>query len=216
MKSRGYLTVLFVCSFSIMGGCATLTTGNSQSITIDTKPQGATCTLTRDGKAVAVVNPTPGTVSVDKSKYDISVICMKEGFQDGATVCPSSLQGMTFGNILFGGLIGIAIDAGTGAMNKYPSMLTVALIPTEFNSVADRDVFFDNMKAECIEETSKAIAQLSESCTTTSDDQKALCLNQIKAAETARESRLSELETMRTIAKIKQLASVSQRQGIGE
>ena len=203
IKRWGYLAALFVCSFAVMSGCATLTTGNSQSITVDSKPQGASCTLNRDGKTVGVVNPTPGTVSVDKSKYDISIICKKEGFQDGATVCPSSFQGMTFGNILFGGLIGLAVDAGSGAMNKYPSMLTIALIPSEFNSVADRDVFFDNMKAECIAETAKAIAQLNESCSAASDDTKALCPEQIKAAEVARDSRLTELETMRALARIK-------------
>jgi hypothetical protein len=169
--------------------------------------------LNRDGRTVGVVNPTPGTVSIDKSKYDISVICKKEGFQDGATVCPSSFQGMTFGNILFGGLIGLAVDAGSGAMNKYPSMLTIALIPGEFNSIADRDVFFDNMKAECVAEASKAIAQLSENCSTASDDIKALCPDQIKAAEAARESRLSEIENMRALAKIKAggSAAVSQQ-----
>ena len=34
---------------------------------------------------------------------------------------------MVWGNILFGGLIGLAVDAGTGKMWKYPSVGNVVL-----------------------------------------------------------------------------------------
>ena len=43
-------------------GCATLTKGTSQTVTVNTDPTGATCTLTRDAKPLAVINPTPGSM----------------------------------------------------------------------------------------------------------------------------------------------------------
>ncbi len=44
----------------VFSGCATLTKGSDQTITVTTDPSGATCTISREGKTVAVVNPTPG------------------------------------------------------------------------------------------------------------------------------------------------------------
>ena len=34
----------------LTSGCATLTTGGSQTVTVDTDPSGAICTLTRDAR----------------------------------------------------------------------------------------------------------------------------------------------------------------------
>ncbi|MET0706620.1 MAG: hypothetical protein ABWY82_07210 [Tardiphaga sp.] len=36
---------------------------------------------------------------------------------------------MSAGNVVFGGMIGLGIDAVSGAMNKYPDLVTVAMIP---------------------------------------------------------------------------------------
>lgn len=44
----------------LMSGCATITKGSQQTVTISTDPTGAACNMTRDGKPLAVVNPTPG------------------------------------------------------------------------------------------------------------------------------------------------------------
>jgi hypothetical protein len=39
----------------------------------------------------------------------------------------SSLKAMTFGNIIFGGLIGIGVDAATGAACQYPAVIPVMM-----------------------------------------------------------------------------------------
>jgi hypothetical protein len=36
---------------------------------------------------------------------------------------------MAAGNVVFGGLIGLGVDAASGAMNKYPDVVTVAMTP---------------------------------------------------------------------------------------
>jgi hypothetical protein len=48
-------------------------------------------------------------------------------------------------SILLGGLIGVAIDAGSGAMNDYEPSVTLTLIPSPFGSEAQRDALFENM-----------------------------------------------------------------------
>jgi hypothetical protein len=107
--------------------CATLTTGTTSTISVITDPPGASCTLTRRGDVVGVVNPTPGSVTVSKSMSAIDVTCARAGHGPGTGAIASQFQAMTVGNILIGGLIGIAVDAASGAAGTYPGSVTVVL-----------------------------------------------------------------------------------------
>lgn len=107
--------------------CATITTGTTSTISVVTDPPGASCSLTRGGETVGIVNPTPGSVSVSKSMRAIDVRCTRPGHGIGTAAIGSDFQPMTAGNILIGGLIGIAIDAASGAAGSYPGSVTVSL-----------------------------------------------------------------------------------------
>ena len=145
MRQRWAMTGVLLAS-SVLGACATIIEGSDQTVTVITDPPGAVCNLDRDGITMAVVNSTPGTVTVDKSMDNIGVICKKDGHFDGASFLSSDFQAMTFGNIIFGGVIGVAIDAGSGAMHEYPESVTVVLAPESFSSANDRDAFFDRQR----------------------------------------------------------------------
>ena len=98
---------------------------------------------------------------------------------------------MTFGNILFGGLIGIGVDAASGAIHEYPPIITITLIPEQFNSVADRDAFFNRMKTEFITESERVVNRIKKIC---SED---TCDDQIIAAEKAKVKKLEDIEAKR-------------------
>ncbi|BCW90151.1 hypothetical protein sos41_33190 [Alphaproteobacteria bacterium SO-S41] len=66
---------------------------------------------------------------VTKSKHDILVACEKPGFQTTQVIAKSTFSGTTFGNILAGGIIGVAVDAASGANNEYPESVNVVLTP---------------------------------------------------------------------------------------
>lgn len=110
-----------------LGGCSTIVDGQSQTIGVNTSPTGARCELMREGAQIGVVDPTPGTVTIDKTKYDIIVNCSKEGYQDASFVNKSDVNAATFGNILIGGGIGWAIDSATGSDNKYQGTVSMTL-----------------------------------------------------------------------------------------
>lgn len=130
----------------MVGGCATVVSGTTQTIGINSDPEGADCQFRRKGALVGRVNPTPGTVQVGKDFESVSVLCTKEGFDDTTGVIGSQFQAMTLGNILLGGVIGVVVDAASGAMMKYPESVTFTLIPTMFDSEATRDKFFADMR----------------------------------------------------------------------
>ena len=95
--------------------CATITHGSNDTITVNTNPTGASCEIKQGANTIAFINPTPGSMMVPKSKNDLSVFCNKDGYETAAGNLSSEFQAMTFGNIIFGGLIGVAVDAASGA-----------------------------------------------------------------------------------------------------
>lgn len=108
-------------------GCATVVKGGTQSISVSTSPEpGATCVLTSPS-GVNLTLVTPNAVTIERSKHDISVTCNKEGFEQAVAIVSSKFNGVTLGNILIGGVIGVGIDAASGAMNDYPSSVNVQM-----------------------------------------------------------------------------------------
>ncbi len=86
------------------------------------------CTLTTGGVGTKYVQ-TPGSITLEKSKDNIAVSCTKECYFDGGGIIASNLQAITAGNILFGGVIGLGVDAASGAMNEYSSDIQVLMQP---------------------------------------------------------------------------------------
>lgn len=151
-------------AISLATGCATVTTGSSQTLTVSTIPDGATCLMLRDGETVGAINGTPGSVTVDKDSDPINVECTLEGHQASSESVESKFQGATLGNVLIGGVIGIAIDAGSGAMNKYPSSVELILIPETFTSIEQRQEFLTAIDSKLSEYEASAIKKAEQSC----------------------------------------------------
>lgn len=71
---------------------------------------------------------TPGQAQISKSYGDLQVQCQQQESAGSATFISKS-NGGAWGNILAGGVIGYAFDAGGGAGFDYPSAVTVVLNP---------------------------------------------------------------------------------------
>ena len=67
-------------------GCASIVSGTSQNIYVNTTPEGADCKLYRENIVIARANPTPETVMVDKTKHDIVIKCKKNGYQESTYI----------------------------------------------------------------------------------------------------------------------------------
>lgn len=123
------LKALVVLPLAFLSACATIVTGTSQTVTVSTDPAGAACTLDRAGARVGAIPQTPGSVRIGKSGKDLSVTCAKDGYQTATVQQSSSFNGVTFGNILAGGVIGVVVDASSGANFNYPGDVRLALAP---------------------------------------------------------------------------------------
>ena len=192
--------LLLLLSLSALGACATIVEGDDQTVTVTTDPAGATCTLTREGETIGVANPTPASVVLEKDSDNVSVICKKDGYFDAGSALSSSFQAMTFGNIIFGGLIGVVVDAASGAMHKYPASITISLIPKSFPNATALEEFFERRKSRIETDAAAAITEVRKSCDSSENDCDAL----VSAINSERDAQLKELETQKKAAKIDQ------------
>jgi hypothetical protein len=120
---------LLVVFSSLLTGCASITGSKNQPISVSAvcggEPiDGASCTLMND-KGTWYVK-TPGSVMIQKSYGDLAVDCRKENSASSGKF-QSKSNGGVWGNIIAGGIIGYAVDAGSGAGFDYPPTMTVAL-----------------------------------------------------------------------------------------
>lgn len=184
-----------------LGACATFTRGTNETVSIITDPPEALCALKRSGQIVGIANPTPATVTLEKSKDDVSVVCSKDGHFDGVHVLSSTLQNMTFGNIVFGGFIGLGVDALSGAMHEYPDNVTVVLVPKEFSSEHVMAAFFDRQIDRVNADADGAVAKIRKSCAAEKLSAKE-CNSLVTRINAERDTQLERLQAQRAAAKV--------------
>jgi len=116
---------------AIVGGCASVTRGTTENISIASTPSGAQATIS--GLEVPTACITPCAI-VAKRNADIAVTFEKEGYQPQVvqltTEIPATGAAGFAGNILAGGLVGMGVDAVTGAATDHkPNPVMVTLEP---------------------------------------------------------------------------------------
>jgi len=179
--------------------CATVTSGTSQNISVMTEPPGATCQLQREGAVVAVVNPTPGTASISKSSRDLSLRCSRPGSLPAETVMQAQFQAMSAGNILLGGVIGLAVEAASGAMSRYPDSVSLDLPPDHFASATERDTYFDTRTESLRRGYTERLEGMNRDC---GGDARQTCAARVTALETERDTQLARLDAQRRDVRI--------------
>ena len=72
------------------------------------------------------IESTPAKLTVRKSKYDLTITCKKEGYQDAAYINHSGVSAAIAANIavdlVFTAGISSIVDSANGADNKYDSV----------------------------------------------------------------------------------------------
>ncbi|RTL77239.1 MAG: PEGA domain-containing protein [Bradyrhizobiaceae bacterium] len=114
-----------------LGGCASVARGTSETISVATTPAGAAATVS--GLDQPLVCTTPCAFTAARSA-DITVSIAKEGYEPQVIPLTKEVTGSggaTFaGNLLLGGIIGMGVDAATGAAQDHkPNPVIVTLQP---------------------------------------------------------------------------------------
>jgi len=128
MKGIGTISVLAVAMLA--SGCASIVNGQNQSLSVESRNKGnqvagASCKLSNNKGTWYVTSP--GSTMIQRSFEDLSVSCEKDGLDPGLASVKSSTKAMAFGNIIFGGVIGVGVDMASGAAYDYPPVITVEM-----------------------------------------------------------------------------------------
>jgi hypothetical protein len=192
--------LVMLCALGLAAaGCATVVAGTTQEVYVQTEPSGAECRMDKQGVNVGIVNPTPGKVKLPRSKDSVVARCTLAGYEPSNEVLVSSFSGATVGNILLGGLVGIAVDAASGANNKYPERVTVVMTPDSFPSDAARDAHFAGIRSRIEQGAAAEIKIINERCGGTGRE---LCNIEIRQISDARDKVLADLDQKRLAAKV--------------
>lgn len=127
MINKIILTTLVVGTLTL-NGCATITSGQTQSLNVDTgQDTCAKCVLAND-RGTWHVDSTPATVLVSRDIGDLTVKCNKDG-KTGNAVIPSSANANALGNVILpGALLAAAIDVASGSAFDYPEEISIQLV----------------------------------------------------------------------------------------
>jgi hypothetical protein len=122
------VSAMFAIASLACGGCATITRGTTQALVIESDPPGADVELSN-----GLRGKTPASFTV-KRRENLVVKIRKDGYEPvEATVSSTVGDGggtAMAGNILFGGLIGAAVDGGNGSNRTLrPNPVSVKLLP---------------------------------------------------------------------------------------
>ncbi len=130
------IALVFIASAAFVSGCASMNSGTTQQIKINSNPPGATVYTalksTKDNKPVILkkvaVGVTPLTVTL--SRKDGAVFLEKEGFEPTEISLTTKMNPWVWGDILLGSLLSTSIDSSTGASNEYdPGEYVIDLKP---------------------------------------------------------------------------------------
>lgn len=191
--------VVVVALGLVASACATVVGGTTQDVLIESQPPGAECKIDRAGANIGVVNPTPGRVNVARSKDNVVVSCTREGYARSDELLASSFTGATLGNLLLGGLVGVAVDAASGANNKYPERVMVVLTPASFPSDEARDAHFAGIRTRIEDGANAEIKTIETRC---NSGNRELCTIEIKKLTEARDKALADLDRRRLAATV--------------
>lgn len=134
MRHFKYSSTLFLCA--VLVGCGTIIHGGSQDVSVASSPSGAAVEI--DGQDVG---ETPVTRALDRSDQHTITLDL-DGYETESVVVEKDVSGWVLGNIVFGGLIGLVVDASTGGMyNLEPAQINQNLDEKTAQQIKDSDVF---------------------------------------------------------------------------
>lgn len=133
MKSFHYrliATLIVGLAALFMSGCATVTRGTKDTLVIESDPAGADVRL-----STGQTGKTPTSFKL-KRKESVVVTISREGFEPLSVTVNSQVVGAgaagMAGNVLVGGLIGVGVDAWSGATKSLkPNPVSVKLVKSE-------------------------------------------------------------------------------------
>ena len=129
--------LLAIIGITSITACASIMHGTSQDVGISSTPTGATVTIDNQS-----TGQTPYIAHL--ARKDNHVVKLElPGYAPAELTLTRKTSGWVWGNIVFGGIIGLAVDAMTGGLyNLTPEQLSATLASQKASVAPTKDGFF--------------------------------------------------------------------------
>ena len=129
--------VALIASSIALTACASIMHGTSQDVGISSTPTSASVTVDNTAQG-----QTPFVAKLSRKDNHIIHIAA-DGYQPADLTLTRSTSGWVWGNLLFGGLIGLAVDAISGGLYKLtPDQLNATLTKQSASVAPTKDGFY--------------------------------------------------------------------------
>lgn len=112
MKVKKLMASLMCILVPLLYGCASIMHGTTQNVGIASNPSGARVTINGES-----LGETPLIADLKRKNNHLVRIAL-DGYRPYETTFTRHVSGWVWGNIVFGGLIGLAVDAISGGLYK--------------------------------------------------------------------------------------------------
>jgi len=144
--SARFMPLVIAPAVIMLAGCATIVHNGPRTIPVESTPPGAFVSIYDRSNALVSTGTTPfiATLPVKFGYFkgqNYRLVFGMPGYQAAESNLESSVSGWYFGNILFGGLLGmLVVDPLTGAMyDLKPQKVEQPLTAAEMELVEDGD-----------------------------------------------------------------------------
>ncbi len=192
MLNRKWRAAALAAALMGVGGCASVVSDDESTTYIGTNPENARCEL--HGQDFTRVVNTPASLHLPANSAPMTIACRAEGYFLTTEELDTEADGWILGNLLFGGIIGIAIDAASGAGQKFPPQISIVLQPSEFTSEQARDEWFAARRTAINNTWDSAVEALEKQCNENNRTRPENCPQLMEKALSSRQRELAELE----------------------
>jgi hypothetical protein len=175
-----------------LSACASIVSDNTSTTYLDTDPEKARCEL--HGQDFKRVVETPNSISLPAKAAPLTISCSADGYKTASGNLDTEMDGWIFGNLIFGGIVGVVVDVARGAGQKFPPKMTVVLEPERFADTTRRDAFYARRKALSEEKWARVINDTQNQCSAGVPGD---CSERVKQLQDSRDKELAKIEERR-------------------
>jgi hypothetical protein len=124
---------LALIAITLLSGCASIVSSDKTAVVVTSDPSGATFKVANEEGKIVHTGTTPVTLNMqshggafDPEAYTLTF--SKPGYDDKSYLLEAESNEWIWGNLVFGGLIGIVVDTSTGAAWELPEQADVDLV----------------------------------------------------------------------------------------
>jgi hypothetical protein len=103
----------------LLGGCAAILEGQTQTMTFDVLPREAVCAAARNGHALGTVTAEAPTITLRKEEAPVLASCSAPGYRDQIVTIHPDLSPL--------GVLTAPVDYPAGTIFRYPERVVVTL-----------------------------------------------------------------------------------------